>query len=71
MSYFRLEVVWLFNRIRQVAPTAQKRVSHAGFCRAFLVYSPTYPPKNVRIPSRSHTSNLIPNYTVSQKMRLM
>jgi len=26
-----------FNRIRQVAPTAQERASYAGLCRAFLV----------------------------------
>jgi len=26
---------WWFNHIHQMAPTAQERVSHAGFCTHF------------------------------------
>ena len=37
-SLFKVQVAWSFSHIRQVAPTAQKRASHAGLCHAVLVY---------------------------------
>jgi len=36
-EYVGLKLVGSFNRIRQVAPTAQERASHPGLCHAFLV----------------------------------